>query len=101
APTDQPLRTLPCCRVLPPCHRRHSPDSQVFHCSLLVSGSVAITVTTSLGVVCSWTSTTISTSHTSARPNGARRVIQDSLVVHRLNKHSPLLSSRLQTPRRA
>ncbi|MNP42545.1 hypothetical protein D3C76_1363170 [compost metagenome] len=59
---------------------------------------MAITVTTSLGVVSAWKSTIISTSLRRAGPNGARRVICTSLVEQKQNNQSPSLSRQLNTP---
>jgi len=67
---------------------------------LFVSGSVARTVTTSSGVVSAWKFTVSSASLSCAGPNGARRVISASLVLQKLNSHSPLLSRQLKTPLR-
>ncbi|MCY1177875.1 hypothetical protein D9M73_182000 [compost metagenome] len=59
---------------------------------------MAITVTTSSGVVSAWKSTVTSASLSRAGPNGARRVIQASLLVQKVNSQSPSLSRQLNTP---
>ena len=79
-------------------HRLHSPGRSRFQRSLSVKGSVAITVTTSLGVVSAWKSTVTSTSFRRAGPKGARRVICASLVEQKQNSQSPSLSRQLNTP---